>query len=330
VISRKTAAWLNLSAININGRKKTSIKHPEHKWHALHRLMHDNKTGVLIVGETHLSAEQAVEIQESHLARRMDIYNFPFPDDPSTKGIAIVLNRELTNTEGVQIHYLIPGRAILAVLPWHGKHKITVLGVYAPAGSMEANKASWEELHNLWMTEDLPVPDWVGGDTNIVEEPIDRLPHRADAPGATAALAKFKRLLNLKDGWRAINPDTKAYTYISTRQEGTMSRIDRIYTTPELFARSRKWSIDDTTGKLTDHRMVSVQISAPGSPFIGDGIYTIPAFLMHDQKFLDFVIEIGQKAEQTTFEMRTNEENYQVLHKKLTMRYTHLGVSEPR
>jgi hypothetical protein len=97
-----------------------------------------------------------------------------------------------------------------------------------------------------------------------------------------------------------------------------MSRIDRIYTTPELFARSRKWSIDDTTGKLTDHRMVSVQISAPGSPFIGDGIYTIPAFLMHDQKFLDFVIEIGQKAEQTTFEMRTNEENCQVLHKKLT------------
>ncbi|KAJ7019145.1 hypothetical protein C8F04DRAFT_976105, partial [Mycena alexandri] len=85
------------------------------KWHGLHRLMFDEKVGMMVVGETHLSAEQAVEIQESHIGRRMEIFNSPFPDGPSTKGVAIVLNRELTNTTGVKIHYIKPGRAILAV-----------------------------------------------------------------------------------------------------------------------------------------------------------------------------------------------------------------------
>jgi exonuclease III len=308
-ISRNTRAEIKLSAININGRRKRSIKHPEHKWHELHRIMSDEKIGVLVVGETYLSAEQAVEIQESHLSRRMDVYNSPYPDDPNKRGVAIVLNRELTNTVGVEIHYLIPGRAILAVIPWHGRHTITVLGLYAPAESMEANKEFWEEMYNLYMTLDLPVPDWCGGDWNIVEEPIDRLPHRADDANATAALAKFKRLLELKDGWRTVNPDTKAYTFTSSHHSTTHSRIDRICVSPTMFKKCRNWSIDDISGKLTDHRMVSVTFSAPGSPFIGHGRYSLPLFLLEDKEFLKFAIEEGVKAEQTMEHDRNETQN---------------------
>jgi hypothetical protein len=39
----------------------------------------------------------------------------------TAKGVAIVLNREIMNIEGVKIHYLIPGKAILAVVLWHGE-----------------------------------------------------------------------------------------------------------------------------------------------------------------------------------------------------------------
>ncbi|KAJ7869648.1 hypothetical protein B0H13DRAFT_1896605 [Mycena leptocephala] len=79
-ISRKTRAHINLCAININGRKQDSISHPDHKWHSMNRLMFDEKIGILVVGETHLSAQQAEEIQEdSHLGRRMDIYHSSNP-----------------------------------------------------------------------------------------------------------------------------------------------------------------------------------------------------------------------------------------------------------
>ncbi|KAJ7204924.1 Endonuclease/exonuclease/phosphatase, partial [Mycena haematopus] len=306
---------IKLSAINVNGRRKRTIKHPRHKWHDLHRIMFDERIGVLVVGETHLSAEQAVEIQESPLARRMEVYNSPFPDDPNTKGIAIVLNRELTNTVGVKIHYLIPGRAILAVLPWHGRHTLTVLGLYAPAESMQANRDFWDELCQLYMTLDLPVPDWCGGDWNIVEDPIDRLPHRPDEPTATAALARFKRLLELKDGWRNVNPDTKAYTYTSTHRTTTHSRIDRICVSPQLFNKCRNWTIDDVPGKLTDHRMVSVMVSAPHSPFIGLGRYALPLFLMKDREFLQFAVAEGAKAEGIYDRVRTDTDNIQITFK---------------
>ncbi|KAJ7933980.1 hypothetical protein B0H13DRAFT_1510537, partial [Mycena leptocephala] len=139
------------------------------KWHSVNRLMFDEKIGILVVGETHLSAQQAEEIQEdSHLGRRMDIYHSSNPENPSTRGIAIVLNHELTNTCGVKTHYLIPGRAILSVIPWHGQRTHTVLGIYAPAESMAENKKFWDDLYDLWMTLDLPVPDSMAGDTNIV------------------------------------------------------------------------------------------------------------------------------------------------------------------
>ncbi|KAJ7157688.1 hypothetical protein C8R43DRAFT_883251, partial [Mycena crocata] len=105
-------------------------------------LMFDEKIGMMVVGETHLSTQQALKIQEDGcLGRRMEIFHSPNPENPSTRGIAIVLNREITNTKGVKVHYLIPGRAILAVLPWHGRLTHTVLGVYAPAESMEENEA---------------------------------------------------------------------------------------------------------------------------------------------------------------------------------------------
>ncbi|KAJ6534511.1 hypothetical protein DFH09DRAFT_1092103 [Mycena vulgaris] len=71
------------------------------------------------------------------------------------------------------------------------------------------NEAFWDTIGDIWLKEDLSVPDSVLDDINVVEESID---HRLDEDGATEALSRFKRLLELKDGWRATNPDLKAYT----------------------------------------------------------------------------------------------------------------------
>jgi exonuclease III len=253
-IARNTRAELNVTAININGRGGRSIQERGHKWHDLHRIMHDDKIGVLVVGETHLSDAQVEEIQNSHLGNRMKVHNSIDPLHPNSMGIAVVLNHDLTNTSDTKVTQLIPGRAILVTIPWHSSEKITILAIYAPADSAAANRQFWEELHKIWMTRNLAVPDMMLGDTNIVEDAIDRLPHKRDDDEATNALAKFKRLLELKDGWRVTYPDTRAYTYTHTSGD-SFSRLDRIYVSPALLSVCRNWTISDL-GTLTDHRMV--------------------------------------------------------------------------
>ncbi|KAJ7036142.1 Endonuclease/exonuclease/phosphatase, partial [Mycena alexandri] len=254
--------------------------------------MFDERIGIMAVGETHLTEAQIEDIENAVGGRnRLRIFNSIDPDHPNKGGVAVVLNKDITNVENIQVRRLIPGRAILVKIPWHGKLTLTVLAVYAPAGTPTENKAFWEELHHLWMTENLPVPDVLLGDMNIVEDAIDRLPHRADDAGPAHALADFKRILELKDGWRMTYPDTKEYTF--SRGTGSHSRIDRIYVSPTLFKNCRHWDISDAAGELTDHRLISVNVCAPGAPYVGPGRYAIPLFLMNDTKFMEFAVKTG-------------------------------------
>src|SRR6202012_2068840 len=95
---------------------------------------------------------------------------------------------------------------------------------------------------------DLPVPDAIGGDFNLVPDAIDRLPHRTDPNMVVAAYLQFTCLMEVKDGWRQNYPDTKAYTHVSTH--GTLSRIDKILVSPTLMKNCRHWEIDEVAGGL--------------------------------------------------------------------------------
>jgi hypothetical protein len=116
--------------------------------------MGEQKIGILIVSETHMSVAQALEIENSFMNKHLKLFNYEYPDNPAAKGIAIVLNREITNVEGVKIHYLIPGKALLAVVPWHGDRTLTVLGLYALTESDAEKVKFWDRLTELWMTTD--------------------------------------------------------------------------------------------------------------------------------------------------------------------------------
>ncbi|KAJ7711609.1 Endonuclease/exonuclease/phosphatase [Mycena metata] len=264
---------------------------------------------VRLRGLVRITEEQASDIEEE--CRRLKLFTSIDPEHPNAAGVAIVLNKDIANIEGIETWEIIPGRALLAKIPWHADRTITVLAIYAPASSMTENKKFWETLHKAWMTRILPVPDMVLGDRNIVEDAIDRLPHRTDDDEAVVALTRFKDLLGLKDGWRITNPDEKAYTFTST--SGSHSRLDCVMVSSDLFKHSRNWNLSDAPGNLTDHRMVSVDINAPGSPFIGEGRYAIPLFLVKDKKLLEFAVSEGRKLEEAREQNPTDD--VQVLYK---------------
>jgi hypothetical protein len=101
---KRTKATLKIASLNMRGRG-------EDKWHCINQLMRDKKIGILALQETHLS-DQMTESLEALYHKRIKILHTCDRNTSNAKGVAIVLNKELTNTHNIATHELIPGRAI--------------------------------------------------------------------------------------------------------------------------------------------------------------------------------------------------------------------------
>ncbi|KAF9021253.1 hypothetical protein BDZ89DRAFT_907441, partial [Hymenopellis radicata] len=149
------------------------------------------------------------------------------------------------------------------------------------------------------------------GDTNLVEEGIDRLPVKEDNEAAVMAFDTLKIKLKLSDGWRRTFPDEKNYTYQHTNLK--MARLDRIYVTEELF---EEWDIEEPAIK-TDHQMVSVQLTCDEAPDTGTGRWSIPEIVIKDKEFVKYALkethETSKKMEGVQNHRRTEECNPQTL-----------------
>ncbi|KAK0500837.1 hypothetical protein EDD18DRAFT_1101826 [Armillaria luteobubalina] len=82
------------------------------------------------------------------------------PENPTGKGgVAIVLNKQLTNWHNVQTKVIVPGQALLIKTRWHGDKDIIILGVYALNVLSSDSKESAEffsALHDFFMEH----PEW--------------------------------------------------------------------------------------------------------------------------------------------------------------------------
>ncbi|KAJ7123585.1 hypothetical protein C8R44DRAFT_735226 [Mycena epipterygia] len=216
--------------------------HPQHKWYHVNQLTKDNKTGLLVIVESHLSATRHANIQ-SLFGRRLEVVFSEDPISPNAKGVAFVLNKDLLDTDNLQTWDIIPGRAMLIEIQTRGDEKLAVLGVYAPNVPNE-NAYFWEALRNYFrLNPGVPRPDMMAGDMNIVEEAIDRLPCHTDLEPATTQLDLLLTALRLVDGWRKTYPTTRAYTYAQIRHGGggSQSRIDRIYIQRDKYCQAYDW-----------------------------------------------------------------------------------------
>ncbi|KAI5836481.1 DNase I-like protein, partial [Schizophyllum commune Tattone D] len=294
-ITRKTTAGLRIASLNINGRGANSIMHAGHKWHDIWRLMKAKRINIMGLQETHLNGEYLPELQ-TFFEGKLKIYNSIEEHKPNEKGVAIVLNTRLTNTTDIEVHEIIPGRAIMVVIAWHGIVKHTVLNTYAPATNAPDRRQFWIELAQIMIDKNLPAPDTHLGDHNMVEDGIDRLPYKAPrSQSCLQALHDFKNTFHLIDGWREINPDTKMYTH--EYNGGGRARLDRIHVTKAILERSHSW-LSDSVGSLTDHDLVSYVMTSENVPYIGKGRWAIPLYLLTNQRLLDRICEKGKDMQQ--------------------------------
>ncbi|KAF8456727.1 hypothetical protein BDZ91DRAFT_767407 [Kalaharituber pfeilii] len=95
----------------------------------------------------------------------------------------------------------------------------------------------------------------VAGDFNMVEFPADRNPPHADSPLVAARLAEFLSRGGLTDGWARAMSVGSGFTYFSSNEQQSVSRIDRLYVTKKVFAKMTNWKTY-VMGPPYDHVMV--------------------------------------------------------------------------
>ncbi|KAF5367236.1 hypothetical protein D9615_010673 [Tricholomella constricta] len=219
------------------------------------------------------------------------------PVNPTGRaGIAIVLNKELTNVNGARITEIVPGRAIHIQTNWHRAEQISILSVYAPnLSNGDENAKFWKTIHDYLVTHPRMKVDIMTGDFNMVEDTLDRIPAREDPQEAVEELDNLKSMLGLVDGWRTTFPTTKVFSFLqdATRAQ---SRLDRMYVTLSILQTAREWKMEPSGIPGTDHKMISAQVAHQNAPWIGKGRWSIPIHILKDKIFKEKTNQEGIKA----------------------------------
>ncbi|KAI9056338.1 DNase I-like protein, partial [Trametes sanguinea] len=281
---------IKFASLNINGFGSLVRDHPENKWGRMYRMISDERIGVLLLQETHLTKKRVEDLTRM-FAGRVKILHSEHETLPTQReGVAIVLNKKLVNTKGAKMTEIVKGRAIQLTLPWRGGDVRQVLCVYAPTSEGVGERRDFFlNLANYYRANPaFPRPHMMAGDFNNVEASLDRDPRpenwRADA--SVEALNDLKNLLRMggPDGWRKTYPNSRDFTFHrGVGQLATMSRLDRIYISTDQARWTREWSIK-AVGVKTDHCLVSVALTTPHAPETGRGRPTFPLHLIKDRK----------------------------------------------
>jgi exonuclease III len=308
--AKNTKAAIKIASLNMKGRgeiRNLATDSKKNKWYHVNQMMGEQTIGVLALQETHMTEELQENIESTF--KHLRIFSCCDPESPNSKGVAIVLNRDITNSENAKCKNIVPGRAISITLPWHASDVLNILAVYAPNEATE-NRDFWTDIRRARDDNQFPKADIMLGDFNVVEDSLDRLPSHGDRAQQVRALRDLKHKLGLIDGWRSLNRDTKAYTFTS-ESNGAHSRIDRIYASPDIVKNSANWGIDTPGAFDTDHRMVSVQVIHEKMPFIGKGRYAIPAQMCKDKTYMRKVQSLADALERESIEAGEKPNNSQ-------------------
>ena len=309
---KRTRASLTISSLNMKGRGSTAPLHRNNKWNSIHHFIKERRIAILAVQETHTDDNLAEQLSVMY-GRRLAIFNSASDNPTASAGVALIVNKDLVNADHATATEIIPGRVILLEIPWHQTLTLKILNVYAPNAPKE-NTNFWAELNVTWTSTNLPNPDILLGDFNMVEDAMDRMPQRPDEFQTTEALGRLTRRFGLHDGWRKTNPDELNFSF-PVFQRSSRSRLGRIYASNKLVKLADNWLIE-TSQINTDHKMVSAQFTDRKAPFIGPGRWAMPLELLNDDEFMGkakgMVVEL-KKATCDSIRIRTASLNPQTL-----------------
>ena len=314
----KKKANINIATLNVKGATAPSHNmNLTEKWSTINHTIRTNKIAILALQETHLDEELASEINRC-FHRSFDLHYSYNPNNPrGSAGVAFVINKALISPKHVTVQALIPGRVIVLTIAWSGTQNTTIMNVYAPV-DRQKQPDLWAQTERRRSRARIPHPDFVLGDFNLTEDPIDRVPPRLDNRAAVEALRNIRHAWELQDHWRHAYPNDRIFTYRAPHENDWIhSRLDRIYAARKHVPTLFEWKAGPTA-MPTDHWMVTVKFAPNDAPDIGNGRWTWPLQSLNDTPLLGKIIKRGmiiqEKLEKLEREgTNRNESNPQLL-----------------
>lgn len=158
---------IKIASLNVKGRASGSLN----KWHHMPQLMRNRQIGILAAQETHIMDEVESNFKEL-FGRTHRLVHSPDPETRNAKGVAFVLNRGMVYADNIKINILVPGRALMIVIPWKGDRWLTILNIYVP-NDLRETREFWTTIRDGLYTTNLAKPDIMLGDFNLVEDALD-------------------------------------------------------------------------------------------------------------------------------------------------------------
>ena len=291
----KMRANITIATLNMNG-----LSAPTHgmngleKWSMVNQTLNQYKIAILALQETHLDQTSLRQIRTC-FSKKMQILHSEDPDAPrTTAGIAFVINNALIAPRNLKIYELKAGRALALKIEWLDAETTNLINVYAP-NDRSVHPDFWNSLETERRAHRLPRPDFVLGDMNLTEDPIDRSPPRLDDPTAIEAMRNIRHAWGIQDTWRLSYPNERAFTYrANVNGQQIKSRLDRIYIANQLTPLVHNWEMG-TAPVLTDHMLVAVKYAPADAPEIGPGRWTLPVHMTNNEEFIEAICVRGIK-----------------------------------
>ena len=182
-------------------------------------------------------------------------------------------------------------------IKWRENEEAVLVNVYAPNDRNE-HKDFWSQLEAKRRSKNIRRPDFLLGDFNVTEDPIDRAPIRSDDPNAIEALRNLRHSLDLQDTWRHAFPHDRSFTYCANcNGQQIKSRLDRIYTSSAAARHTYGWKICQTA-VLTDHWMVLAKYAPAEAPYIGKGRWTWQIPSLENKDLMKAVVDRGKRLQE--------------------------------
>lgn len=229
------AQGIRVATLNIRGKLN---ERKESKYPRLTTLMRKNKIAVLAIQEARLDPTWSDKLMKEN--PRIHIESLG--NSTARAGVAFILNKDLLSKSTWKYTEIIPEHVARLQLNWKENETLDLINIYMPNNNNPSEQVDFlKELHtqlNVLCVKD-PI---LLGDFNLVEDNIDRIPHRTDNIDVQAQLATIKHAYALVDGWRTANPMLKDYTFYQNSSR-SKSCIDRIYLNRQTYLLTYKWEI---------------------------------------------------------------------------------------
>lgn len=203
-------ANINIATLNINGFR--SGGNNLEKWSMVNQTLNKHKIAILALQEMHLDQEHVDKLSRS-FGKKMDIRFSADSDAPcATAEVAFIINKSLITPQKITTHEIIVGKALNIKVEWLDNETSSFMNIYAP-NARAAHENFWQVVDKSRRDLHVPIPNFLLGDFNVTEDPIDQLPTRLDDPNTIEALRNTRLVWGINDAWRMTYPENKEFTY---------------------------------------------------------------------------------------------------------------------